>query len=134
MITPPNIWGLDETKLNDNMAFVYKLTFKDGTYYIGAKKLWIGLAKAPSTFKRKKVFRPSNWREYNSSSTQVKQLINTGEKPKREVIGLYPTWGKALYAETATLIKGDHLNNPKCLNKAIQVRLGRTSYTETQGE
>lgn len=134
MTTPTNKWGLDESKLNDNIAFVYRLTFKDGTYYIGAKKLWISLSKAPSTFKRKKLFRESNWREYNSSSTTVKALIQFDSIPTREILGVYPTWGKALYAETAILIKGDHLNNPKCLNKAITVRLGRTTYIDIQGE
>lgn len=51
-------------------SFVYKISFDDGTFYIGYKKYWKNIEKVPSS-----KYNESNWKEYNSSSKFVKKKI-----------------------------------------------------------
>lgn len=51
-------------------SFVYKISFDDGTFYIGYKKYWKNITKVPSS-----KYTKSNWEEYNSSSKFVKKKI-----------------------------------------------------------
>ena len=51
-------------------SFVYKISFDDGTFYIGYKKYWKNITKVPSL-----KYIESNWRKYNSSSKFVKKKI-----------------------------------------------------------
>jgi hypothetical protein len=51
-------------------SFVYKISFDDGTFYIGYKKYWKNITKVPST-----KYTESNWKDYNSSSKFVKKKI-----------------------------------------------------------
>ena len=60
--------GVEDAELTDYVAFIYRITLKDGSTYCGRKKLWrLAGPKAPSLYPKKK-FNMSDWLFYNTSS------------------------------------------------------------------
>ena len=100
----------------DSFAFIYMITLLDGTdrYYIGKKFMW----KPKYTSGKNKGISKGQytWQSYISSSVELKALIKSGVKYKKEI--LYFTYSKAetTYMETKEILCGNHLTNPNCLN------------------
>lgn len=94
----------------DYAAIVYRITLPDGRYYVGKKSLWV--------MKDGKIARESDWQDYWGSSKEVKALVKTTGKAscKREVLRFCVSRGEASWLEAVTLIKGDCLLDPLCLN------------------
>lgn len=94
----------------DYHSFVYRISFPDGTYYLGKKKLWVEKAK--------KISKESDWKDYWGSSQLVKDKVAlVGEaNVTREIIKFCVSAGEASWEETVALIKGDCMVDPLCLN------------------
>lgn len=111
--------GCDEELIEDRKvaAFVYKIEFSDGSFYVGQKRLFKGIKDAKK-INSKSV--ESNWREYQSSSTEVKSRIESGEKFTKTILAVFPTYAEAIHCETSliSLLCGSELN----LNKALIVK------------
>lgn len=57
--------------VNENISFVYKITFSDNRFYIGYKKFWVSNFEIPS----KPNSKQSNWKTYSGSSKTVNELL-----------------------------------------------------------
>lgn len=98
----------------DSFAFIYKITLDDGRYYIGKKYMW---KPKWTSGKNKGVSKGGySWQSYVSSSIELKALIKSGVKYKKEI--LYFTYSKAetTYKETSEILCSGALTNPKSLN------------------
>lgn len=110
-----NGWN-EERLLDGNYAgFIYTFYFpKLDKIYYGSKQLYIKV-------KNKKKIKPSSkengWREYTSSSTEVNELINSGEEYIKTIQYAFPLMSETLLVETSLITTlGLH---PNCINKAI---------------
>jgi len=113
------------TALPDKVeAFVYLITFEDGTKYVGKKNATsTQRKKVPGQLRRKVVVQESNWRDYLSSSAVVKDKITAGDKiKKREIIHMCYSKGEATYMEVVEMILRNVLCDPLYLNKNILSR------------
>ena len=108
-------------------AFVYKITFGDGTKYIGKKNFFSRRRmKVKGRIRRKVVVRESNWKVYLSSSEVVKEKIKQGEEVVgREILHLCDTVGGATWFELVEMILQDVLCDEDYLNKNILARFFR---------
>lgn len=100
------------------IAFVYKIIFNTGEYYIGYKNFF-------SKRKGKKLI--SNWVKYTSSSKEINKRIKDKSLLiiKKEILHLIKEKRDILYLEAKELFKHDVLEDEKSLNKNI---LGRFYY------
>lgn len=124
----------DGVDLNNYIGFVYVMTFDDGTKYVGAKKIWQRIKKAPCTFKRgpHKGFSQSEWKKYTSSSQTVHDKIMSGQKPTEYlIIGFYDTWGKTLMAEMLVQVYANIFVGDMWLNHRIDGTFLSSCYDET---
>lgn len=110
-------------------AFVYLITnLKTGKRYIGKKLTEFTKTKVVKG-KRKKIKYESDWRDYWSSSDEVKQdvAILGEEHFRREIIHLCLNKGSASYYEAKEQFLNEVLENPDLwYNGQIQVRVHRT--------
>ena len=110
-------------------AFVYLITnLTNGKRYIG-KKLTEFVRTKTVKGKRKKVKYESDWREYWSSSEEVKRDVEElGEENfKREIIHFCLNKGSASYFEAKEQFLNEVLEKPdEWYNGQIQVRVHRT--------
>lgn len=99
-------------------AFIYKITLEDGRFYIGKKYMWKPKHTSGKNKGISKGMYP--WQSYTSSSIELKALIKSGLKYKKEI--LYFTYSKAetTYKETSEILCSGALTNPNCLNYWIK--------------
>lgn len=117
--------GCEVTELPEGYeAFVYLLTFEDGTMYIGKKVFYsIRRVKVKGKMRRTVVKKESDWETYNSSSEVVKDKLKAGHKlVGRDIIHLCTTRGEATYLEIKEMFIRDVLCNLKYLNLNIAAR------------
>ena len=118
----------DVADRGEAIAFVYLITNKiSGRKYIG-KKLFYSHKYISVKKKRKKVKIESDWRDYWSSSEELKKDIELLGKDsfKREIIHLALNKGTVSYLEIKEQILNKVLENPeKWYNGIINVRIHR---------
>lgn len=100
-------------------AFVYRITLPDGRFYVGKKNVYRTSGG--------KIVAESNWRDYWSSSKDVKALATSVgyANCQREILQLVESTGKAGLAETRWLIAQDAMLDPLCLNGNIEGKYQR---------
>lgn len=106
-------------------AFVYKIVFNDGTYYIGKKNFSSTRRLPPLKGKKRKrvVTKESNWKTYMSSSDVVKQKLKDGiAVTNKEILHICDTKGAATWLEVKEMVLHNVLCDPLALNLNI---LGR---------
>jgi hypothetical protein len=110
-------------------AFVYYMEFEDGTKYIGKKNLQsIRKKKIEGKVRKQKVVTESNWKNYTSSSSEVKQKIKAGHKlVKREILCWCYTLGEASYKEAELQFKHGVLLSDTWLNRWIYVKVYKSN-------
>lgn len=110
------------------IAFVYKITnLNDGRMYIGKKLFYFTRTKTIKG-KRKKISEESDWKEYWSSSEELKTDVKTlGEsKFTREILHLCKNKGTASYIEAREQFANEVLENPdKWYNAIISCKIHR---------
>jgi hypothetical protein len=109
-------------------SFVYLITnLIDGRKYIGKKLFWFTKTKVVKG-KRKKVKSESDWRDYWSSSEELKGDIQKlgKENFRREILHICPNKGTASYMEAKEQMINEVLEHPDLwYNGQIQVRVHR---------
>jgi hypothetical protein len=113
------------------IGFIYCITHKEtGKRYFGKKLLWFSKPrpkKVPGRGKKMKV--ESDWREYWSSSIELKaEIVAQGtDKYTREILYFCKTKGMMSYLEAREQFDHRVLEHPdKFYNGAIQVRVHHT--------
>lgn len=112
-------------------GFVYKITFNDGTFYIGSKqlnfyrkKLLTKREKKLPEFKRKKykiVVFESDWIKYTSSSKLVQGRV-TQENCLFEVIKFHQSKQTMLQHEAFLILKAFLSEDINILNEWVSIR------------
>jgi len=111
-----------DREIKDLFGFVYLITLPDGRKYIGKKNFFT--LRRKRSFK-KRVRSESNWREYYSSSEDLKALIDTYESKEgiqREILELAISQGHLNYLESKYLFQNNVLESPEYLNQNIMGR------------
>lgn len=105
----------------DSFAFIYKITLEDGRFYVGKKYMWKPKYTSGKNKGISKGMYP--WQSYISSSVELKALIKSGIKYKKEI--LYFTYSKAetTYKETKEILCNSYLTNPNCLNYWVKATI-----------
>jgi hypothetical protein len=109
-------------------SFVYLITnLTSGRKYIGKKLFWFTKTKMIKG-KKKKVKSESDWKEYWSSSDEVKKDVELLGKENfiREILHMCPNKGTASYFEAKEQMINEVLEYPdKWYNGQIQCRVHR---------
>lgn len=122
-------------------GFVYLITLPDGRKYYGQKK---------NTFKRTKVVAgkrtrrtiESDWRDYFSSSDEIKELVKTqgSDGFRREILHLCQTKSSMNYLESLYILSSGALLSDAYVNKWVSIKINKstvigkidqTAYTPT---
>ena len=105
----------------DSFAFIYKITLDDGRFYIGKKYMWKPKYTSGKNKGISKGMYP--WQSYISSSVELKALIKSGIKYKKEI--LYFTYSKAetTYKETKEILCNNYLTDKNCLNYWVKATI-----------
>ena len=111
---------IDKTP-KDSFAFIYMITLEDGRFYVGKKYMW----KPKYTSGKNKGISKGQypWQSYISSSIELKALIKSGVKYKKEI--LYFTYSKAetTYMETKEILCNSYLTDKNCLNYWVKATI-----------
>lgn len=130
--------GKDLIKIPDNsFGFVYKILFPDKKYYIGCKQffsntnakiskkrsneLYSGKGRKPT---REIKLKESDWKNYQSSSTTVKEMLKTTSKQVIfEIISIHPDRQEMLLHEAKMIIDLFVHDTKNLLNEWVKVTL-----------
>lgn len=117
----------------DAKAFVYLLEFADGKLYIGKKNLEsTRRKKIAGKSRRQVVVSESNWRNYLSSSLEVKAKIKNGDVlVKREILKWCTSTAEATYWELYEQVTRHVLCDMHYLNKWISAKIFRCTDKES---
>jgi len=108
------------------VAFVYLISFSDGTKYIGKKNFYsTRRIKVAGKVNRKVIVTGSDWMRYNSSSTLVKKKIEDGEPFVKEILHFCRFVGAAMWLEIVEMVKRDVLCDKSYLNANIFLKIFR---------
>ena len=116
-------------------GFVYVITDKEsGERYIGQKrtKKTKTLPITKSRKRRKRTLVESDWRAYYSSSSIIKENVESGcsDRYTREILRFGYSKGDLNYLEMLEQIKCNVLFDPKYLNGIINVRIHQKHISE----
>lgn len=104
---------IEQTPKN-SFAFIYKITLEDGRYYIGKKYMW--KPNYTSGAKKGQSKGTYSWQSYTSSSKELKALIKSGMKYKKEILFFTFSRAETTYRETQEILCSGALTDPKSLN------------------
>jgi hypothetical protein len=117
---------LFEETPEEYQGFVYQITEVDSNKkYIGKKNFWKPKI-LPITKTRKRRVRTrteSNWKEYYSSSDEVRKLVESGVNFKREILRLCKTKGEMSYYEAKLQFDNDVLFRKDFYNNFIGCKI-----------
>ena len=117
---------LFEETPEEYQGFVYQITEVDSNKkYIGKKNFWKPKV-LPVTKTRKRRVRTrteSNWKEYYSSSDEVRKLVESGVNFKREILRLCKTKGEMSYYEAKLQFDNDVLFRKDFYNNFIGCKI-----------
>lgn len=101
------------------IGFVYAIEIL-GTnlYYYGKKNLFSTSGRG-----KKKVVKESNWRTYESSSKEVKQLIKDGAEIRKEILMFCYSKAELSLEETKAIICSGALRDPDSLNRWVTLKV-----------
>ena len=104
-----------------SFAFIYKITLEDGSWYVGKKYLFKPNYTSGAKKGQSKGMYP--WQSYVSSSKEVKALIKSGMKYKKEI--LYFTFSRAetTYMETREILCSGALTDSNCRNYWVKATI-----------
>jgi hypothetical protein len=117
--------------IGDCLGFVYLLTdTHNGKKYVGKKKFWSKVTKAPlkgKTRKRRSV-KESDWSNYFGSSTETQALVEEfgPSRFRREILHLCETAGVMGYLELKEQMDREVLLDDSYYNGIIQARIHRS--------
>jgi hypothetical protein len=115
----------DEDIKESYIGFIYLITQKStGKKYIG-KKLLTSAATKTVNGKKKKIRKPSDWKNYWSSSPSIKELIEQcGESDfDREILVFCSSKGSLLYNEEMALYMVGALEDDVWINANIRSKV-----------
>ena len=92
---------IEQTPKN-SFAFVYKITLEDGRYYIGKKYMYKPNYTSGAKKGQSKGMYP--WQSYTSSSKELKSLIKSGMKYKKEILFFTFSRAETTYRETQEIL------------------------------
>lgn len=133
------MWQYKEKELTDSdipetaIGFLYKIThITTGNWYVG-KKLLTKAAYKQVNGKRKKLRKESDWKDYWSSSPQLKEIIDAEGTAnfKRDVLMFVDTKASFTYGEEALLYMTGALFDAKCYNGNIRSKVQRNWFNKT---
>jgi hypothetical protein len=104
---------IEQTPKN-SFAFIYKITLEDGRYYLGKKYMWKPNYTSGAKKGQSKGMYP--WQSYTSSSKELKALIKSGMKYKKEILFFTFSRAETTYRETQEILCSGALTDPKSLN------------------
>ena len=104
---------IEQTPKN-SFAFIYKITLEDGRYYIGKKYMYKPNYTSGAKKGQSKGMYP--WQSYISSSKELKALIKSGMKYKKEILFFTFSRAETTYRETQEILCSGALTDPKSLN------------------
>ena len=119
----------DEALIEKNIGYVYLIVNKlTGRKYIGKKLFWFSKTRTVKGKKKREKI-PSDWKEYWSSSDELKKDVKElGEENfTREILHLCPNKGMMSYIEAKLQFQHEVLENPDLwYNGVIQCRVHRS--------
>ena len=124
-------WQYQNKPLNENeipvdaMGFIYMITqLSTGKKYIGKKLLTAASTKTVKGVK-KKIRKPSDWKEYWSSSPDLKALISqVGQQDfVREILVFAKSKGSIAYLEEMALYQCGALESDNWFNQNIRSKI-----------
>ena len=126
------MWLYDNKELEfipeDAYGYVYLITnTATGRKYIGKKLFWFRKTKVVKG-KKKRIKVESDWRDYWSSSDEVKKDVETlgADKFIREILHICPNKGSCNYLEAREQMDRRVLETDNYYNGQIQCRVHRT--------
>jgi len=132
---------VDDEIPEGSTAFLYLITHvESGRWYIGRKNLSRKVTKVVKTKtgipKKKRSLVESDWKNYWSSSSYVKDLVaqEGADKFTREILIFVSTPAATIYGEEALLYMSGSMFDPLCLNGHIRTKIMRKWFEnkETQ--
>ena len=121
-IVPWTYQGKTEFKIPPNsIGFVYRIELLESPfyyYYYGKKNLTSRRGRG-----KKAVISESNWRIYNSSSVELKSLIKSGKRYRKEILKFCFSKAELSYEETKEIICSNALTDSNCLNKWVTLKV-----------
>lgn len=108
------------------LGFIYRIKHIDGRYYIGRKTLYSTKTKQVKG-KKKKIKVSSDWKEYWSSSEELKKWVGEVGEDKfvREILMFTDSAAQILYAEECALYHTNAILDDNCLNSNIRAKIFR---------
>ena len=102
------------------IGFIYRIDLIDSpfSYYYGKKNLTSTRGRG-----KKAVTTESNWRNYESSSKELKVLIKSGKKIKKEILKFCYTKAELSLEECKEIICTGALEDDNCLNKWVTLKV-----------
>lgn len=116
--------------IDTSFGFIYRLThIPTGTKYIGKKQFHSKTKRPPLKGKKRKrlCIKESDWREYYSSSEDMKALLEKDgpESFKREILEITSCAWEHMFLEHQWQITEKVLFRDDYINGIIHIRLGR---------
>lgn len=116
-----------------SIGFLYRIThLPSGRYYLGRKMLEKSKTTQSKGIKKKSKV-ASDWKDYWSSSEEVKALVaEKGEQEfKREILIFCPTKACLTAGEEYTLHVSGSMFDPLCFNSNIRAKIFKSWFTKT---
>ena len=113
--------GKTDFKIPENaIGFTYRIDVLDSPfyYYYGKKNLTSTRGRG-----KKAVTTESAWRNYESSSKELKALIKAGKKIKKEILKFCFSKAELSYEECKIIICDRALEDSNCLNKWVTLKV-----------
>lgn len=132
-------WIYKQKELDDNciplgaIGFIYKIVhIPSGKFYYGRKNLDMAATRTVKGIK-KKFRKPSNWKNYYSSSPALlAEIEDKGvDQYSREILLFCDTKASMVYAEEFILFKSGALFSDNCYNGNIRATIMKSWFNKT---